>query len=480
MSAAEIATRVRDAWQCRSERKEFANGRALWTDTAAATEIAPLLGARAAELIPGTRAAEIKKLERAWPSLYEDLRMQVIARGRRVVDGGSILLGKPVDLRGPINWHGDPLSDYTWNHSFYADVPLYDLPDGVDVKYVWEVNRHQFLVDTALAWNLTHDERYAISTRDLLLDWIDENPFLTGVNWSSALEVAIRGISWLWIMAALSESSCWQANDDSTIMLSLAAHATYLERHLSLYSSPYNHLMGEATALYLLGLWLRGTEDASRWERIGRDVLVRYGPGQFHDDGFCVEQASGYHFFTLSLLIQAAAAARTTDRPLEELEPTLSAALRAGAALRRPDGQWPAVGDVDSARALPIVPDNFWDFNSLCSLGAVFCGLPELKMPDRSHGEELFWLLGCAGLEAWDRLRSIPLPMCNVLPHAGYAMARSSREETADWLLFDAGPLAHGLHPDGTPSVAHGHADVLQVLYCQQGEPLLVDAGMAF
>jgi hypothetical protein len=55
-------------------------------------------------------------------------------------------------------------------------------------------------------------------------------------------------------------------------------------------------------------------------------------------------------------------------------------------------------------------------------------------------------------------------------------MARSGR----DWLLFDAGPIAHGLHADGTPSVAHGHADPLQVLYFSQGRPILRDSGMPF
>ena len=48
-----------------------------------------------------------------------------------------------------------------------------------------------------------------------------------------------------------------------------------------------------------------------------------------------------------------------------------------------------------------------------------------------------------------------------VLKDAGYAIA----QKEGDWLLFDAGPIAAGLHSDATPSAAHGHADTLQVLY---------------
>lgn len=479
MSAAEITTRLRDGWQRRRERKVYAAGTSR-RDDGAVREISEQLGPRAARLVPGTQSADVEKLASSFPQLYERIRTRVTERAACLLDGESVLLGKRVDLRGPIDWHRDPLSDYSWPRKFYADVPLYDLPEGVDVKYVWEVNRHQFLVDLAFAWKLTGDEKYAARTGELLLHWIDENRLYAGVNWSSGLEVAIRAISWLWITAALSDSPSWTADAGSRIAQSLALHATYLEHHLSLYSSPYNHLMGEAVGLFLIGLWLEGSEDAARWEQIGRNVLIEHGPQQFYADGFCVEQATGYHFFTLSLLVHAAAASRTSGRPLKELDRTIAAAFSAGAALRQPDGDWPPIGDVDSARALPVVHDNFWDFDSLCSLGAVFCELPELKALAQSPGEELYWLLGFAGLEAWDQLPSSPPPTCAVLPHSGYAVARSGREETSDWLLFDAGPLAHGLHSDGTPSVAHGHADMLQVHYCQEGKPLLVDAGMAF
>ena len=47
-----------------------------------------------------------------------------------------------------------------------------------------------------------------------------------------------------------------------------------------------------------------------------------------------------------------------------------------------------------------------------------------------------------------------------------------------DWLLFDAGPIADGLHADATPSTAHGHLDTLQVLYFAGGRDMLIDPGM--
>jgi len=70
-----------------------------------------------------------------------------------------------------------------------------------------------------------------------------------------------------------------------------------------------------------------------------------------------------------------------------------------------------------------------------------------------------------------------------MLPHSGYVIAATTpRDQSAgaggDWMLFDCGPIAGGLHGDGTPSVGHGHADLLQLLLFQNGKPVLIDSGM--
>jgi hypothetical protein len=85
-------------------------------------------------------------------------------------------------------------------------------------------------------------------------------------------------------------------------------------------------------------------------------------------------------------------------------------------------------------------------------------------------------MLGCNGIAAWESLEAHPLPASATLHDSGYAIHRDGR----NWLLFDAGPVAHGLHADSTPSTAHGHLDALQILYWRDGAPLLVDGGMPF
>ena len=471
MSVAEIRTRTREALRRWRERRRYRYGCRPTTEP---SSVDNLLGA-AVELLPGTRPEEIEKLQREFPQIYKELADRATAAAQEVLSGKWTLLGQPIDLRKEVDWHRDPRSQHCWPRTFYADVPLNSPADEkLDVKYVWELARHQYLAELARGWLFTGELRYAARARELLLDWIGENPVCEGVHWASALEVSIRAVSWLWTTASLAEWEGWHDGDPAQIATSLVDHATYLENHLSFYSSPYNHLIGEATGLYLIGGWLRQSSQSARWRRLGRQVLVEYGPRQFYADGFCVEQATGYHFFTLGFLTSAVAAARAEGEPLGDVEAAVGKAYRAAAALRQPDGRWPAIGDLDSARATAVHHHEFWRFDSLCSLGAVLLDDPQLKFPDASAGEELYWLLGCPGVEKFNELPRETPPKCVVLEDSGYAVACQGD----DWLLFDAGPLGNGLHADATPSTAHGHADTLQVLYCLDGKPVLLDAGM--
>lgn len=432
----------------------------------------------ATRLVRGGAPGQFARLALERPDLAGRIRRQVRDRAQQLLGGGWRQLGHAHDLRTARNWHVDPVTGFTWPRGFYARIPVYDLPGGVDVKYVWEVNRHQFLADLAAAWVVDRDQACARHVRDLLIDWIEHNPLYEGVNWTSALEAGTRVVSWLWSLAMLADWPGWTDDDRQVLASALEAHGRYLSRHLSYYSSPYNHLMGEATGLYVLGCWLDGLPAASGWRTLGRKVLLQRGPRQFYGDGFCVEQAVGYHFFTLGFLTLACLASRAQRDDLAALEGCLAQAWLAGAALGMPDGRWPAIGDVDSARAFPLHANDFWDFRDLCSLGAVVHRLPALKGVAAGPGPELFWLLGCEGVAAFENLPSEPVRPAVVLRDAGYCIARGRPSDGGDWVLLDCGPVADGLYRDGTPSVAHGHLDALQVLYFRKGTPVLIDSGM--
>ena len=100
-------------------------------------------------------------------------------------------LGISVQYGDKIPWNSDPLSGREWPRVFYSKVPIYSGDIGYgDVKHVWELNRHGFLADLGKAYWLTGETKYASKFFELATDWIRENPYNTGVNWSSTLELA--------------------------------------------------------------------------------------------------------------------------------------------------------------------------------------------------------------------------------------------------------------------------------------------------
>lgn len=410
-----------------------------------------------------------------WKHIGAGSQISIEQRAREFSCDHMRLLGVLQRTSKSIDWHSSLNSQNAWPRLFYADVLASRKRPAEDVKFAWELSRHQFLVDLAKASCVTSDLGLVERIRELILDWIDCNPPLIGVNWTSALELAIRSISWILALGMTCNWSGWSESDEFKICQSLAQHADYLANHLSYYSSPYNHLIGEATGLYLIGCALEGrSPSALRWRQLGQSVLHKHTPKQFYRDGFTVEQAVAYHFFTLGFLSLAILAMRKNQTPARELEATVKHAFVAGKRFQRPDGSWPPVGDLDSARAIPNVSTIAWDFTSLCNLAAVMFSEPALKGGD-TPGEEIEWLLGPAGVEQWKRLEPTTSANSSFLQDSGYVIANLSPH----WLLFDGGPVAEGLHPDATPSVAHGHADTFQILYSHGKENLLDDSGIS-
>lgn len=474
MSGDEIRQRLSKKVNERRERHEWR----LRTNVNRSTVNSSELLVRCARIVPGCQLPTLDALQETHSELLDDLKQCVKSHADSILSGQWTMLGHAFDLTGEIDWHSDVRTGFQWDRTFHADLPLYALPGDGDIKYPWELSRHQYLCELGLNFGLNGCESSARLVRKLLLDWISENPLYEGVNWTSGLEAGMRVISWVWGLAPLTTWDGWQDDDLAAIAASLWDHAEYLSGNFSYFSSPYNHLIGEATGLLYAASLFPAAERTRLWNDQACRVLLEHGPKQFYDDGYCVEQAMGYHYYTLGFLSAGWLAAKEFGRPLDALSTTMKLAFQTGKAFRRADGTWPAIGDLDSARALPLKPDVEWSFDSLQQLAAVMFDDPSLKIGNAGPGRELLLLTGNQGLSKWQAMEEMDESgsVTKVFSDSGYAVGRCDDE----WVCFDAGPVAHGLFPDATPSTAHGHADTLQVLYHFEGEDVLADAGMPY
>ena len=378
-----------------------------------------------------------------------------------------------------IDWQADPVTGRQWPALFHPDVPVHGGDVGYgDVKHVWELSRQQYLIDLAKSFYLTGNTGDLQAMRRLVQSWIAGNPYGTGVNWACALEPAFRAWSWLWAYHLTAD-----ALDDAfhlEWLQSLHDHGRFLRRHLEYYSSPYNHLIGEASALYALGVCFPEFHAARDWRRTGRAVLERRLKDQFYADGGSVEQSTFYHHATTGFYLLAALLGRANNEELSAgIRASIERALVFSQHLTQPNGRIPEIGGADDGKPIRMEHLPFWDFRPYQAIGAVMFARGDFKAVAGRFFEDALWLTGADGLAAFDALEArAPEQTSVVLPSSGYAVSRSDWTPQADYLCFDVGEQAAGMRTDGVPNSMHGHADCLSVILSLGGRPVLVDAGL--
>ena len=109
------------------------------------------------------------------------------------------ILGVTVETGPAIDWRRDYLNKVSTGTPYFRRVPYLDFSRAGDHKVIWELNRHQHLTLLAQAFLLTGRREYLDEAFRQIESWLDANPFLRGINWASALEVAFRALSWAWL-----------------------------------------------------------------------------------------------------------------------------------------------------------------------------------------------------------------------------------------------------------------------------------------
>jgi uncharacterized heparinase superfamily protein len=402
-----------------------------------------------------------------FPHAIEEAR----GRGTAIVAGSYDLLGhRGLTFGTPPDWHFDPAHDRGAPPGFWADVPFLDASIG-DHKVIWELNRHQHWLALGRAWWLTGDRRYRRRALNELYSWLAVNPPLTGINWASMLELALRSISWIWAIQFFADP------DDSVedrpwivdLLVALDAQLEHVRRNLSYYFSPNTHLLGEALALYVAGVAVPELKRSHKWLRTGRTILLDEIARQILTDGGHVERSAHYHryaldYYLLALTVARIAGDEAAASAFDRAATRLAACARSLADER---GRMPALGDDDGGSLFPIAGRDPADVTDSLDIASKLLRRPELSLGAR---EESLWLLG-----AWMSDIDVPAARPSALPRAeafddmGYYIARPS---AGAHLVFDVG--RHGFLNGG-----HAHADALSIVLTIDGRPLLIDPGTA-
>ena len=207
----------------------------------------------------------------------------------------------------------------------------------------------------AAAYFLTGDERYADFAAAQLRSWMANNPFLSGIHWTSGIEIGIRLISWVWVRRLL---DAWPGvaalfDDNDIFRRQLYHHQEFLARFPSRGSSANNHLIAEEAGQFAASCAFPFFKESAGWREHAATTLVREARLQTFDSGLNRELASDYHMLVLELLLAAAAEGEAAGHPLApEVWHRICAMIDALAAMVDTVGQPPRQGDGDQGRGL--------------------------------------------------------------------------------------------------------------------------------
>lgn len=373
----------------------------------------------------------------------------------------------------PVDWHLDLISERRAPFVHWSRINPLDARMVGDSKVIWELNRHQWLIDLGQAYRFTGNERYAECFAAYVRAWMQANPPGMGINWASSLEAALRLIAWSWALLLFRSSKALSPALFAEMLGWIRTHASHVERYLSYHFSPNTHLTGEALGLFYAGVVFSELRKAGRWRALGARILVEQMERQVLPDGVYFEQSTCYHRYTVEIYLHfLILAARNGVMVPAAVGERIQRMLDFLLALTRPDGSMPQLGDADGGWLLPLVRRTSDDLRGVFSTAAAFFGRSDYAWAAGGLAPETLWLLGEQGRKAFDALRPAPPPApSRVFPHGGYAVMRGGWERRAHHLIFDTGPL-------GCPvSGGHGHADLLSIQCAAFGDPYLIDPG---
>lgn len=213
----------------------------------------------------------------------------------------------------PIDWQRDFISGHCWDvRVWHRDIRLGHLP-GVDIKVPWELARMQHLPNLALACHFARQHMpgfqdapvYEQELRNQILDFIATNPPGFGVNWSCAMDVAIRCANLLVARDILVASGAsLDEAFERCFAASIYAHARHVVKNLE-WSPVYrgNHYLANIVGLLFAAAYLPKSEEVDSWLMFATQELFAEVHYQFHEDGSNFEASVCYHRLSAEMVL---------------------------------------------------------------------------------------------------------------------------------------------------------------------------------
>ena len=380
------------------------------------------------------------------------------------------IFGLLFDYQEKIDWHLDPKTGNRWPLKFWSEV---DIRDGFKVggpKFVWEVNRLYGLPILGMAYRLSGEGKFADKIFVLLGDWLRENPYPMGVNWTSGIELGTRIANLAW---GLSFLHGYDLPPEKSELLGRFAwlHGRHLFRYPSKYSSNNNHAIAEAFGLFLIGLYFPDLPGAGKWLSYGKAVLEREIERQILEDGGSYEFSTTYLSFVFDffLLFKIVCDRNNISYP-SIVNSRLEQSCEYISALIDENGNLPNIGDQDSAILVNFGLTNHENFTSILNTGSVLFNRPDFRRDDFPDFKTCILLGDKIKFKNFSDFKR-DSNKAILLKQSGLGVIRGEIRGKEFVFVGNATPLGM------PPLYAHGHLDALSFTLSVGGLEIFVDPG---
>lgn len=212
-----------------------------------------------------------------------------------------------------INWQLDYKSGYEFNpHQRSCEILGNKLPDGVDIKAPWELSRMYHLPQLALASmyaDAVVQQELALEFKNQLMDFFDHNPVGYGVNWTCAMEVAIRAVNILIAHDIFCNIDSIRKNREfqQIILHRIIEHGRFILFNLE--KSKHgnnNHYLSNLCGLLFISSYIV-TKETKTWQNFASQEMLIEIDKQFFDDGGSAEGSTAYHRLSSELVVYSVA-----------------------------------------------------------------------------------------------------------------------------------------------------------------------------
>ena len=392
-------------------------------------------------------------------------KLSINSNNTKFSTGGTIdLFGKFDYARYKDDWSAGFQTANRWPPVFSYALSYKQQDEIGDARTNWELNRHCQFALLAKNFHATGDKAYLEEFATLFADWNEKNPFLTGISWTSVMEVAIRAQNWIWACCFLSLSDKTPRTLLAALQAGIVNMADYIARHYSRYSSANNHLIVEACTVGTIGI-LAGYR---QWIESATSILTRELRLQNHSDGVNKELSLHYQLFVMEAVGLLARLMRRNDIAVPEFWlATLGKMSRHVADCLGKYGEHVEFGDNDEGKILDLGGVEIDYIQYVLELMSMI--LPERFAACAEPHENIHWLFSDAELNHVQNKPIYDNSASVCCEEGGVSILKSTDGRML--IGIDHAALGFG------PIAAHGHADALSFQLHVDGHPVFVDPG---